>query len=84
MASPVVLAEQPTVPSGPGPLVRQSLSRPLELAVATVTIHQKLGADHIEITIISGTVVFRRQLVQPGPGITSAPTSNSPCLRPER
>ncbi|WP_422117680.1 IS21/IS408/IS1162 family transposase [Brachybacterium sp. UNK5269] len=70
-AFPVVVTEQRTAS-------RQALinwrgnrySVPPELAAATVTIHQRPGADSIDITTAAGAVVARHQLAQPGLGIT--------------
>lgn len=71
MAFPVVVTEHRTVS-------RQALihwrgnrySVPRELAMATVNVHQHLGADHIEITTTSGAAVARHRLAEPGLGIT--------------
>ena len=71
MAFPVVVTEHRTVS-------RQALihwrgnrySVPPELAMATVNVHQHLGADHIEITTTSGAAVARHRLAEPGLGIT--------------
>ena len=71
VAFPVVITEQRTVS-------RQALihwrgnrySVPPELAMATVSVQQHLGANHIEITTTSGAAVARHQLAESGLGIT--------------
>ena len=45
-------------------------SVPPELAMATVSVHQPLGVDHIEITTSSGVAIARHQLAEPGLGFT--------------
>ena len=70
-AFPVVVTEQRSVS-------RQALihwrgnrySVPPELAMATVSVHQPLGGDHIEITTASGAAVARHRLAEAGLGIT--------------
>ena len=71
IAFPVVVTEQRTVS-------RQALihwrgnrySVPPELAMATVNVHQHLGAGHIEIATASGAMLARHQLAEAGLGIT--------------
>ncbi|WP_255579276.1 hypothetical protein [Cryobacterium sp. PAMC25264] len=68
---PVVVTEQRTA-------TRQALidwrgnrySVPPELAADRVVIHQRLGAATIDIATISGVVVARHQLAEPGLGVT--------------
>ncbi len=78
---PVVVTEERTA-------TRQALidwrgnrySVPPELAAAKVIIQQRLGADVIDIATISGTVVARHRVAEPGLGATIRDTGHVTAL----
>jgi len=78
---PVVVTEERTA-------TRQALidwrgnrySVPPELAAAKVTVHQRLGADTIDIATPAGTVVARHQVAEPGLGVTVRDTDHVTAL----
>ncbi|EXJ50393.1 Mu transposase domain-containing protein, partial [Microbacterium sp. MRS-1] len=81
MVFPVIVTEERTA-------TRQALidwrgnrySVPPELAAAKVTVSQRLGADNIDIATISGAVIARHRLAQPGLGITVRDTGHVTAL----
>lgn len=81
MPFPVVITEERTA-------TRQSLidwrgnrySVPPELAAAKVVVHQRLGAAVIDIATVSGTVVARHQVAEPGLGVTIRDTGHITAL----
>lgn len=81
MVFPVIVAEERTA-------TRQALidwrgnrySVPPELAAAKVTVSQRLGADSIDIATISGAVIARHRLAQPGLGVTVRDTEHVTAL----
>ena len=85
IAFPVVVTEQRTVS-------RQALihwrgnrySVPPELAMATVNVHQHLGAGHIEIATASGAMLARHQLAEAGLGITQRTDQHVTALEFDR
>jgi transposase len=78
---PVVVTEERTA-------TRQALidwrgnrySVPPELAAAKVLVHQRLGADTIDVATVSGTVVARHRVAQPGLGVTVRDTGHVTAL----
>lgn len=78
---PVVITEERTA-------TRQALidwrgnrySVPPELAAAKVVVHQRLGADVINIATTSGAVIARHRLAQPGLGVTVRDTGHVTAL----
>lgn len=78
---PVVVTEQRTA-------TRQALidwrgnrySVPPELAAAKVEVRQRLGADTIDIATVSGTVVARHRVAEPGLGVTIRDTGHVTAL----
>ena len=78
---PVIVTEERTA-------TRQALidwrgnrySVPPELAAAKVTVSQRLGADSIDIATLSGAVIARHRLAQPGLGITVRDTGHVTAL----
>lgn len=81
VAFPVTVTEERTA-------TRQALidwrgnrySVPPELAAATVTVRQRLGAATIDIATSSGTVIARHRLAQPGLGVTIRDTGHVTAL----
>ena len=81
MVFPVVVSEERTA-------TRQALidwrgnrySVPPELAAAKVTVSQRLGADSIDIATVSGAVIARHRLAQPGLGVTVRNTGHVTAL----
>jgi hypothetical protein len=80
-AFPVVVTEERTA-------TRQALidwrgnrySVPPELAAARVLVHQRLGADLIDIATAAGTVVARHRVAVPGLGVTVRDTGHVTAL----
>lgn len=78
---PVIVTEERTA-------TRQALidwrgnrySVPPELASATVSVHQRLGADTIDIATASGAVIARHRVAQPGLGVTVRDTGHVTAL----
>lgn len=78
---PVVVTEERTA-------TRQALidwrgnrySVPPELAAARVIVHQRLGADTIDIATASGTVIARHKVAEPGLGVTIRDTGHVTAL----
>jgi transposase len=78
---PVVVTEQRTA-------TRQALidwrgnrySVPPELAAAKVTVHQRLGADTIDIATSGGAVIARHTVAEPGLGVTVRDTGHVTAL----
>lgn len=78
---PVVITEERTA-------TRQALidwrgnrySVPPELAAAKVLVHQRLGAAVIDIATVSGAVVARHRLAEPGLGVTIRDTGHITAL----
>lgn len=78
---PVIVTEQRTA-------TRQALidwrgnrySVPPELAAAKVEVRQRLGADTIDIATVSGTVVARHRVAEPGLGVTIRDTGHVTAL----
>ena len=78
---PVIVTEQRTA-------TRQALidwrgnrySVPPELAAAKVLVHQRLGADTIDIATPAGTVVARHKVAEPGLGVTVRDTGHVTAL----
>ena len=81
MVFPVIVTEERTA-------TRQALidwrgnrySVPPELAAAKVVVSQRLGDDSIEIATISGAVIARHSLAQPGLGVTVRDTGHVTAL----
>ena len=78
---PVIVTEERTA-------TRQALidwrgnrySVPPELAAAKVIVHQRLGATTIDIATVSGAVVARHRVAQPGLGVTVRDTGHVTAL----
>ncbi len=78
---PVVVTEERTA-------TRQALidwrgnrySVPPELAAAKVVVHQRLGADTIDIATLGGAVVARHRVAEPGLGVTIRDTGHVTAL----
>ncbi|WP_262364462.1 Mu transposase domain-containing protein [Arthrobacter echini] len=78
---PVVIAEERTA-------TRQALidwrgnrySVPPELASAKVVVHQRLGAVVIDIATVSGVVIARHRVAEPGLGVTVRDTGHVTAL----
>ena len=78
---PVIMTEERTA-------TRQALidwrgnrySVPPELAAAKVIVHQRLGATTIDIATLSGAVVARHRVAQPGLGVTVRDTGHVTAL----
>ncbi|MDO8395061.1 MAG: IS21 family transposase, partial [Dietzia sp.] len=78
---PVIVTEERTA-------TRQALidwrgnrySVPPELAAAKVTVQQRLGADIIDIATVSGAVVARHRVAEPGLGVTVRDTGHVTAL----
>lgn len=78
---PVIVTEERTA-------TRQALidwrgnrySVPPELAAAKVIVHQRLGADVIDIATVSGTVLARHKVAEPGLGVTIRDTGHVTAL----
>lgn len=81
MAFPVVVTEGRTA-------TRQALvdwrgnrySVPPELAAAKVIVSQRLGGDIIDIATVSGAVVARHRIAEPGLGVTIRDTGHVTAL----
>ncbi|WP_244857634.1 Mu transposase domain-containing protein [Agromyces archimandritae] len=80
-AFPVIVTEERTA-------TRQALidwrgnrySVPPELAAAKVTVSQRLGADIIDIATLSGAVIARHRVAEPGLGVTVRDTGHVTAL----
>lgn len=78
---PVIVTEERTA-------TRQALidwrgnrySVPPELAAMKVRVHQRLGADVIDIATVSGTVIARHKTAEPGLGVTIRDTGHVTAL----